>query len=210
MDSRELRVSFRRFAGHARYRKFVRAINRACRRKGRLLFWQERLWQDFAATLPGAPQTDEGVMAAFSVCDVHDCQLQPPSDDRPLPEIRDTPECERACDSIFPFAANANLVCPRCREARETWIEENLELCRVLRCKTTYEDYCNRCLQGLVDRTDIKEKIRKRSAEIAAEMEPGDELWEWDAGGWHQLAGAAGVAIVRNGKIVKQWCEWKS
>ena len=98
----------------------------------------------------------------------------------------------------------------KCRAAREKWIGENAELCAVLRCKTTYEDYCSRRSEGLIDRPDIRDKINRRSSEIAAEMESGDELWEWDSGGWHRLAGRAGVAIVRDGKIVKQWCELKS
>jgi len=54
------------------------------------------------------------------------------------------------------------------------------------------------------------DRIKKRAAEIAAEMQPGDELWEWDGGGWHHLAGRGGVAIVRNGKIVQRWCEIRS
>lgn len=210
MDARELRASFRRFTGHDRYTKFVRTLNRACRSKGRLFFWQERLWEEFAATTPDAPRVGEEVMAALSVCDVHDCPLQSPPDESPLPEIRDTPECELACNTLFPFAINGTLVCLPCRLAREAWIDENLDLCRVLRCKTTYEDYSRRRLENLMDRPDVKDKITQRSAEIAAQMEPGDELWEWDSGGWHCLAGRAGVAIVRNGQIVKQWCEWKS
>ncbi len=210
MDTRELQASFRRFAGHERYRKFVRAINRACRSKGRLFFWQEQLWDEFAATIPDGLKTGNEVMAAFRVCDVHDCPLQSPPDDKPLVEIRDTPERELAYNTLFPFAINGNLVCLQCRTAREKWIEENPELCSVLRYKTTYEDYCSRRLEGLIDRLGVRDKIKQRSAEIAAQMEPGDELWEWDTGGWHRLAGSAGVAIVRNGKIVKQWCEWRS
>ena len=31
------------------------------------------------------------------------------------------------------------------------------------------------------DFSAVQDKIKKRSAEIAAQMEPGDELWEWDA-----------------------------
>lgn len=210
MDTADFRASFRRFAGHDRYSKFVRAINRACRSKGRLFFWQEQLWDEFATTIPDVPTSGNEVLAAFSVCDVHDCPLQSPPDDKPLAEIRDTPENELAYNALFPFAINGNLVCPQCRAAREKWIEENAELCAVLRCKTTYEEYCSRRLEGLVQTADVSEKIKKRSAEIAAQMEPGDELWEWDMGGWHHLAGSAGVAILRKGKIVKQWCEWKS
>jgi hypothetical protein len=210
MDTRKLRASFREFVGHDRYTKFTREVNRACIRKGRLFFWMEELWTEFAAITPNAPQSGDQVIAAFSVCDVHDCPLQPSPDDRPLPKIRDTPEYEFACYGMFPFAICRDLVCFECRAAREEWVEANAELCSVLRCKTSYEDYCSRWLEGLVDRPEIKQRIKKRSTEIAAQMKPGDELWEWDAGGWHRLSGTGGVAIVRKGKIVKQWCELRS
>jgi hypothetical protein len=84
------------------------------------------------------------------------------------------------------------------------------ELCRIICCQTTYEDHCDRRFPDLVNQPNAQEKVKIRSSEIAAQMELDDELWEWDAGGWHRLAGRAGVAIVRNGNIVKQWCEWKS
>ena len=130
MNTGELRASFRRFAGHERYTKFVRAVNRACRSKGRLFFWQEQLWEEFAATTTDAPRTGADVMASLTVCDVHDCPLQSPPDDKPLPEIRDSPELELAYNTLFPFAINGNLICPQCRAAREKWIEENPKLLR--------------------------------------------------------------------------------
>ena len=58
---------------------------------------------------------------------------------------------------------------------------------------------------------DLFYKIKKRSSEIAAEMQPGDELWKWTpvVGTVLQVV-PCGVAIVRNGHIFKQWCVWKS
>ena len=154
------------------------------------------------------PQDFTEVRSAFDVCDVHDCALQAPPKEDLAPEIRDTAEYEQAVDSKFPFAINSNWICPECHAAREKWIAENQDLCRILRCQTTYESFFRRQTEGMIDRIGgMTEKVRQRSAEIAAEMKPGDELWEWDAGGWHRLAGRKGIAIVRGGRIVKEWCE---
>jgi hypothetical protein len=59
-------------------------------------------------------------------------------------------------------------------------------------------------------RRQLEPQIKERTSEIAAQMQPGDELWEWDGGGWHRFAGRGGIAIVRNGQIVKKWCESRS
>lgn len=210
MDSAALRALFRRYAGPERYRRFMRAINGACRGKGRLFFWQEQLWRAFAETAPGTPMNDTDVMRVFAVCDVHECPLLQLAEETPLPEVRDTPEYEQARDNLFPFANDRNFVCSQCQAARERWIADNAELCRILRCQTTYAEYCHRRFYGLADQPGLREKIKAREAEITAQLGPGDELWEWDAGGWHRLAGRAGVAIVNNGQIVKQWCDVRS
>jgi hypothetical protein len=39
-------------------------------------------------------------------------------------------------------------------------------------------------------------------AEIAAIMQPGDELWEWQSAGFHELRGDAGLAVVRSGEVI--------
>jgi hypothetical protein len=210
MDISDLRTLFHQFVGDDRYRNFVRTINLTCRKQNRLFYWQEQLWSEFTETNPHISQTAEDIMDLFCICDVHNYPLRSPANDESLPAIRDTPEYEIAFESLFPFAIEGNLICNKCLTERELWIKENLELCRILRCQTTYEDYCDRRFPDLANQPDAQDKVKIRSSEIAAQMELGDELWEWDAGGWHRLAGRAGVAIVRNGNVVKQWCEWKS
>jgi hypothetical protein len=39
---------------------------------------------------------------------------------------------------------------------------------------------------------------------LAARMQPGDELWEYDSGGdsWANLCGEMGFAVVRDGRVV--------
>jgi hypothetical protein len=210
MDISDLRTLFHQFVGDDRYRKFLRTINLACRKQNRLLYWQEQLWSEFNTMNPEVSIKAEDIIDFFCICDVHNYPLGSPENDDLLPAIRDTPEYEIAYESLFPFAIEGNLICIECLAARELWVKENSELCRILRCQTTYEDYCDRRFPGLASQPNAQEKVKIRSSEIAAQMELGDELWEWDAGGWHRLAGRTGVAIVRNGEIVKQWCELKS
>src|SRR5262249_2572941 len=60
--------------GRETYRRFVRAVNAACRRKGRLLLWQERLWSEFAHRHPEAHVSPDAILRVFRVCDVHGCE----------------------------------------------------------------------------------------------------------------------------------------
>jgi hypothetical protein len=217
MDVANVRGLFRDFAGEDRYREFVRTLNRVSLRKGRLFFWQEQLWREFVANAPGVPTSEQEVMDMFRVCDVHGDGLETSSGDDSSPEIRDTPEYDRVRDTLFPFAVGGDLVCAKCRSQRQRWISEHPDLCQILRQKTTYEAYCDRQLEEITDgskkeriKKEAQEGVKKRAAEIAAEMQPGDELWEWDGGGWHRLTGRGGVAIVRGGMIVRRWCLVKS
>jgi hypothetical protein len=217
MPPAKLRASFLQFAGQARYRKFVRSLALVERNQARLFFWQELLWREFATKEPAAPKDERTVMELLRVCDVHDTTLELLPIQPTEPEIRTTPEYDAAWDKHFPLASTRRWSCPECRKQRTLWITANHDLCRVLRCPITYEAYCEKFLVQISDPSagaELRQKseasIKKRSAEIAAMMLPGDELWEWDGGGWHQLSGRGGVAIVRDGKILQQWCLAKS
>lgn len=207
MNALEMRSEFRRFAGEERYRKFVRAINRASRSKGRLLYWQEDLWAEFLSSCSLNPLSSAEIIECFSVCDIHDCKIQVSVVNEAIPKIRHTPEVDEAFEELFPFASDGRLTCPECDIAREAWVSQHEDLCRILRCRTTYEDYVTRQLAEFDTPTpSMVDKIRMRGAEIVAHMQPGDELWEWDEGGWHCLSGRAGLTIVRDGVRVKTWC----
>jgi hypothetical protein len=217
MDVNEVRTAFRKFAGEERFRKFVRAVSRRCPEKGRLFFWQEQLWGGFVSTVAGVGTHQDEILRAFRICDVHGCELEPPPTNDAPTEVRDTPEYGQALHTLFPLAASRYFVCRQCRFDRQRWISEHDELCRILRRRTTYEAYCDRLLDDITNpkdreriRREAKPRIEKKAAEIAAQMRQGDELWEWDGGGWHSLSGRGGVAIVRAGKVVKKWCEMKS
>lgn len=208
MNALEIRSEFRRFAGEERYRKFVRAINRASRGKGRLLYWQEDLWAEFLSSCGMNRLSSAEIIEFFSVCDIHDCQIQMADGNEAIPKVRHTPEVDEAFEKLFPFANNGRLICPECNIARETWIVQHEDICRILRFRTTYEDYITRQLAEFDKPTSsMMDNIRMRGAEIVAQMQAGDELWEWDEGGWHCLSGRAGLTIVRDGVRVKSWCD---
>ena len=81
-----------------------------------------------------------------------------------------------------------------------------------LKQRTTYRDYT---LKWLADeRGEIAEPFRERFRElestIAAKMQPGDELWEYEYGNGNAFAAVSGLAIVRDGKVIDSWVEWKS
>src|SRR5688572_29791891 len=202
MNVGEVRTAFREFAGEERFREFVRAVSQRCPEKGRLFFWQEQMWGEFVSTVAGVGTCQDEILRIFRICDVHGCELEPPPTNDELTEIRDTPEYGQALQALFPLAASQSFVCRRCRFDRERWVSEHDELCQILRRRTTYEAYCDRLLDGIADakareqiRREAKPEIERKAAEIAAQMRPGDELWEWDGGGWHSLSGRGGIAI---------------
>ncbi len=55
MNEAELRSCFRLFVDESRYRKFIRHCNEKCRATHRLRYWQERLWEAFAAEIEVHP-----------------------------------------------------------------------------------------------------------------------------------------------------------
>ena len=70
--------------------------------------------------------------------------------------------------------------------------------------QTTFGEYVQRTFGS---RDQLSESFRnhlaRREAELQSLQKPGDELWEWDMGGWDELCGRSGLAIVRDGQVIK-------
>jgi hypothetical protein len=47
-------------------------------------------------------------------------------------------------------------------------------------------------------------------AEVEAVLTAGAELWEWESAGFRDFAGVCGLAVVRDGCIVRYWRLGKS
>jgi hypothetical protein len=80
-----------------------------------------------------------------------------------------------------------------------------------LKQRTTYREYAAKWIDeaGRIP-PGFLPRVEQREAEIAAKMQPGDELWEYEYGDWSAFSGVSGLAIVRGGVVVESWVEWKS
>jgi hypothetical protein len=75
MEASDYRKALASFAGPERYRKFVRALNKGGRWRGRFQHWQERLLARFLASFPYAEVTFEQVEPMVRVCELHGADL---------------------------------------------------------------------------------------------------------------------------------------
>ena len=77
--------------------------------------------------------------------------------------------------------------------------------------RVTYREYNERFVGPIEELPPrIQQQIVQKEAELVRELQPGDELWEWDMGGWNSFAGTSGLAILRGGMVIKSWVCWKS
>lgn len=80
-----------------------------------------------------------------------------------------------------------------------------------LKHPTTYRKFTARWLgdeHGIILER-FRKRVEERETEIAAKMLPDDELWEFEHGN-QDFAMTWGLAIVRAGKVLESWVEWKS
>jgi hypothetical protein len=146
MDDFALRHQFSRFAGHEKFRDFVRALNWAPIELKRLRFWQQQLWDSFVQANPQWPSDFSHAREAFRICEVHRQSLirdkvwgaGAPSNETQSPDMRrpNTP-----CEFImFPYPGwgldpakwpdgYLKLIeiwyCPECRSRRAEWEAEH-------------------------------------------------------------------------------------
>ena len=210
MDPIELRTQFQKFAGIATYRRFVRALLPVSKNKARLRYWQQKLWDEFAKTVPEASSAFLSPHAICNACEIHQCELDMTDSWSSTADVRDTREYAIAKEEGFPYSPPGQILCVECCEARDAWIKENSDICRILRHKTTCEEYAKKLFSSPYFSESTRSSIKQHLSEIRDEILPGDDLWEWDAGGWHTLSGSAGIAIVRNGMVAVKWCTTKS
>ena len=80
-----------------------------------------------------------------------------------------------------------------------------------LKRRTTYREFTARFL-GHEDGSippQFLARLETKEAKIAAKLQPGDELWEFETGN-QALAMTWALAIIRGGDIVESWIEWMS
>lgn len=75
VNASAIRDRFRHFLGTERYERFVRVVNEFSIADGRLRYWQQQLWKQFADA-ESLPAEDHLAISVFSVCCVHGNDLQ--------------------------------------------------------------------------------------------------------------------------------------
>ena len=75
---------------------------------------------------------------------------------------------------------------------------------------TTLAEYetCNGAIDLGTLRSEIRARVDQRRAEVAELLSAGGELWEWSRG--RDFAAIGGLAIVRDGAVVRAWQDWRS
>jgi hypothetical protein len=88
--------------------------------------------------------------------------------------------------------------------------------------RTTFRDYIERQLAPILPQgaaltapqaAALHEKLQELDLQIQGKLLPSDELWEWSATGSDKLdwldkdqpSVCSGVALLRNGRIVRSW-----
>lgn len=72
----EVRTRFKAFAGDVQFHNFVVQVHRFAGRRGRLRFWQDKLWNAFLVENQDCGIDHDELCTTFRVCELHGCELQ--------------------------------------------------------------------------------------------------------------------------------------
>jgi hypothetical protein len=142
LDNAEIASHFRAFCGEEHFQKFLDKLQTTCREKGRLLFWQQDLWDAFVLHHKDyADLTFNYLANPIVACPVHGNPFQ--SDRVPIHYglIRYSEAYREARDTRFPYSRKhvlggccvgeeqeyEVLYCPECRQAEQAWEIERLQ-----------------------------------------------------------------------------------
>ena len=74
----EFRTRFKEYTGAETYKRFVQALHQTARRKdSRLRFWQQDLWQSFISANPDFLLSEDALVDALRICELHEDELFP-------------------------------------------------------------------------------------------------------------------------------------
>lgn len=219
MDAASLRRQLAEFLGGERFRRFVVELRRA----GRLRFWQEEAWDWFVAAHPGYRVSLSDLLAALRVCELHGAELLPDEVAVVEGHVDYAERYVRAERETFPNAAGGPVwtrgapstgpttgvwYCTDCRREAARWRGARArragptdpDLTRL----TTLGEYGAEWGYGSLTGVGRTRWLALR-AEIEAAVAGGGELWEWESAGFREFAGVCGLAVVRDGSIVRHW-----
>ncbi|WDE08714.1 hypothetical protein SG34_032945 [Thalassomonas viridans] len=76
MTTEEVRRIFEELIGREKYEKFISALHNPSRTRGRMKFWQEKLWNQFCSET-GYPETSyEDITKLFDYCLIHNQEFR--------------------------------------------------------------------------------------------------------------------------------------
>lgn len=76
MKLEKIRTSFQEHLGQEKFIKFFDAFHTNCRHPKRLMYWQQKVWDEFSELHSVGLNTFEEIKAVFMFCRVHQQELQ--------------------------------------------------------------------------------------------------------------------------------------
>jgi hypothetical protein len=135
IDTIEFRSALENHLGAATYKKFVASLHRPSSQRGRLLYWQEVIWQKFVANHPQFSCGFDELRQMLNICELHRCEFAT----KTVPVLQGNVDwVQDYCDermvrfthcSIEVFSTEGRPItatsvqiryCPACDEVRET------------------------------------------------------------------------------------------
>lgn len=214
-----LRRAHIEFLGDDQFLKFVSQL----RQTGHLRYWQEEAWGRFTIAHPDHRVSLTDLHTALRICELHGDELLPDTVEVVEGCVDYSERYTRAKRDHFPNAASGPIYtegaphsgrvvdvwyCPECRRAEAPWRGERARQgCPSemdLRRQTTLNEY------GSALGCDAftgwrRDKWLSFRSEVEAMLADGGQLWEWESVGFRSFAGEWGLAVVRDGKVVKHW-----
>lgn len=140
MEHDDLVARFAAFCGEERFLLFMFKLTMTCPYKGRLLFWQQDLWEAFVAEQgQDIPTAYEDVVALLGQCPIHRCSFLPDRV-RAVEQVQWASDYCEAERERFPFPNHffygsrpkpvrtspvEVAYCPECRREEQAWLEKN-------------------------------------------------------------------------------------
>lgn len=226
----QLVSDFAALVGAERFKKFVITLYSECR-KGRLLFWQQEIWDEFAAAFVGdEPISFQQIVELFRFCPVHQKRMQ--AEELPVDYLEDYTN-SISINSPSPFAGVSRYegytpasdeqflapYCEDCRREKDRRREEPIEWIyprpysgkfdrAMLVKQITLDEYFKDQHPGHDRRPSIKRSMDQARARLEPDLKAreGDRLWLWRESEGATTRG--GLAVERNDEILHIWVLW--
>jgi hypothetical protein len=131
----QIRDKFETFCGPSKFTQFLESFNKTARKRGRLTFFQEKLWDEFTKKCPEFRSLEfEKLIPIFRICHVHKVPLidQEVPIVRGLHDVHYSPQYETAASELFPYAGEFVLNSPAFESKQSLTIDRCNECFRAM------------------------------------------------------------------------------